>query len=61
MEITKDALINIVGNVQDKIDVEEVIDNILISAKIEQALLESEQGVGQDWNEFKDEWLKEDL
>ncbi len=61
MEITKDALINIVGNVQDKIDVEEVIDNILISAKIEQALLESEQGLGQDWNEFKDEWLKEDL
>jgi hypothetical protein len=61
MEITKEALINIVDKVQDKIDVEEVFDKILLSAKIEQAIIESEQGLGQDWNEFKNEWLKEDL
>ena len=27
--------------------------------KIEQALLESEQDLGQDWDEFKKEWIKE--
>jgi hypothetical protein len=45
----------------EKVDVEEVFDKILLSAKVEQALLESEQGLGQDWDEFKAEWLKEDL
>ena len=61
MVITKDELLHIVDNLPDKVDVEEVFDKILLSAKIEQALLESEQGLGQDWNEFKEEWLKEDL
>jgi hypothetical protein len=61
MVITKDGLLNILDNMPEKIDVEEVFDKILLSAKIEQALLESEQGLGQDWNEFKEEWLKEDL
>jgi hypothetical protein len=62
MVITKDALINIANSMTGSAaDIEDVFEKILISAKIEQALLESEQGLGQDWNEFKDEWLKEDL
>ena len=43
MEITKDALINIASNVKDKIDIEEVFDEILISAKIDQALDQLEE------------------
>jgi hypothetical protein len=61
MVITKDKLQNILNDMPDKIDVEEVFDKILLSAKIEQALSESKQGLGQDWNEFKTEWIKEDL
>jgi hypothetical protein len=61
MVIAKDELQSIVDNLPDKIDIEEVFDKILLSAKIEQAILESEQGLGQDWNEFKEEWLKEGL
>ena len=61
MVIAKDELQSIVDNLPDKIDIEEVFDKILLSAKIEQAILESEQGLGQDWNEFKEEWLKESL
>jgi len=61
MKINKDDLQNIVDELPNKVDIEEVFDKILLSAKIEQALLESEQGLGQDWNEFKKEWLKEDL
>jgi hypothetical protein len=60
MVITKNGLINLANNVTDTVDVEEVFDRIIILAKVEQALLESEQGLGQDWNEFKEEWLKED-
>jgi len=60
MVITKDKLQDILNNMPEKVDVEEVFDKILLSAKIEQALLESEQGLGQDWNEFKAEWLKEE-
>ena len=61
MVITKDRLQDIVDKLPEEADVEEVFDKILISAKIEQALAESEQGLGQDWDEFKEEWLKEDL
>ena len=43
MEITKDALINIASNVKDKIDIEEVFDEILISAKIDRALDQLEE------------------
>ena len=42
----------------DKIDVEEVFDEILLSAKIEQALKESEQGIGEDREDFSKELLK---
>jgi hypothetical protein len=45
----------------DKLEVEEIFDKIILSAKIEEALLDSERGLGQDWEEFKEEWLKEDL
>ena len=61
MEIDKDKIISILNTMPDKLNVEEVFDKILLSAKIEQALLESEEGLGQDWEEFKEEWLKEDL
>jgi hypothetical protein len=61
MVITKDKLQHILNDMPDKIDIEEVFDKILLSAKIEQALLESKQGLGQDWDEFKTEWLKEGL
>jgi len=61
MVITKDRLQIIVDKMPEEVDVEEVFDKILISAKIEQALSESDQGLGQDWDEFKEEWLKEDL
>jgi len=61
MIITKDEMQNIVNTMSAKAEVEEVFDKILLSAKIEQGLLESEQGLGQDWNEFKEEWLKEAL
>ena len=44
MVITKDALIKIAADVSDEIDVEEVFDKILISAKIEQALDQLEKG-----------------
>ncbi|MDB5032150.1 hypothetical protein [Mucilaginibacter sp.] len=61
MVITKDKLQDILNNMPDKMDIEEVFDKILLSAKVEQALVESKQGLGQDWDEFKTEWLKEDL
>ncbi len=61
MIITKDELQNIVNILPDKADVEDVFDKILISAKIEQAIKESDEGLGQDWDEFKQQWLKEDL
>ena len=61
MVITKDKLQHILDTMPDKIEVEEVFDKILLSAKIEQALFESQEGLGQDWDEFKSEWLKEDL
>lgn len=38
MEITKVALQNILDGMQDKEDIEEIFDRILISAKIDQAL-----------------------
>jgi hypothetical protein len=61
MVITKDKLQYILDSMPNKIDIEEMFDKILLSAKIEQALTESKQGLGQDWENFKSEWLKEDL
>ncbi|HEY4322511.1 MAG TPA: hypothetical protein VGN20_00960 [Mucilaginibacter sp.] len=59
MIITKGELQHILNAMPDKIDVEEVFDKILLSAKIEQALEESEQGLGEDFEDFKTAWLKE--
>jgi len=59
MVITKGELQHILDAMPDKIDVEEVFDKILLSAKIEQALDESAQGLAQDFEDFKTEWLKE--
>lgn len=59
MVITKGELQHILDTMPDKADVEEVFDKILISAKIEQALQESEEGRGEDWEDFKTAWLKE--
>jgi hypothetical protein len=61
MVITKDALIDLANTMPEKVDIEEVFDRILILAKLEQAMTESEQGLGQEWEEFKEEWLKKDL
>jgi hypothetical protein len=60
MVITKDKLQLIVNDLPDKVDLEDAFDKMIMMAKIEQALLESEQGLGQDWEEFKIEWQKED-
>jgi len=60
MEITKDELQHILDRLPDRVDIEEVFDKILVSAKIEQALIESDQGLGEDWEDFKTAWLKED-
>jgi len=60
MIITKDELKNILDALPEKVDVEQVFDKILLAAKIEQALEESEQGLGKDWDEFQKEWLEED-
>lgn len=59
MVITKGELLHILDTMPDNVDVEEVFDKILISAKIEQALQESELGLGEDWEDFKTAWLKE--
>jgi hypothetical protein len=60
MVITKDKLQLIVNDLPDKVDLEDAFDKMIMMAKIEQALLESEQGLGQEWEEFKIEWQKED-
>lgn len=61
MVITKEKIFHLLDHMPDEIDVDEVIDQIKITAKIEQALEESNKGLGQDWEEFKKEWLNEDL
>jgi len=61
MVIGKDKVIDLLNKMPDKLEVEEIFDKIILSAKIEEALLDSERGLGQDWEEFKEEWLKEDL
>ena len=61
MVITKDKLQHILDGMPEKMDIEEIFDKILLSAKIEQALLESQQGLGQDWNDFKSDIAKTDL
>ena len=61
MVITKDKVMDILNKMPERLEVEEIFDKIILSAKIEEAILDSEKGLGQDWEEFKEEWLKEDL
>ena len=60
MVIAKEKILHLLTRMPEEIDVDEVIDQIKLTAKIEQALEESNQGLGQDWEKFKKEWLKED-
>ena len=59
MVIKKDEIQHILDDMPDNVDIEEVFDRILISAKIEAAIEQSEQGLGEDFEDFKNEWLKE--
>jgi hypothetical protein len=59
MVIRKDEIQHILDDMPEKVGIEEVFDRILLSAKIEQALQQSEQGLGQDFDDFKEEWLSE--
>jgi len=61
MLITKEKILHLLEHMPDEIDVDDVIDQIKLTAKIEQALEESSTGLEQDWKEFKKEWLSEDL
>lgn len=61
MVISKEALLSLANTLPEKIDVEEVFYKIVLLAKVEQAFTESNQAFGQDWDEFKKSWLKEDL
>jgi len=61
MVITKDKLQHILDEMPEKMDIEEVFDKILLSTKIKQALLESQHGLGQDWNDFKSEIAKTEI
>jgi hypothetical protein len=54
--VNKDNL----NTVHGKGDIEISFDRTLVLKKVEQAISESEQGLGQDWDEFKAEWLKEE-
>ncbi|MVN21253.1 hypothetical protein [Mucilaginibacter arboris] len=61
MVIAKEKILHLLHYMPDEIDVDEVVDQIKLTAKIDQALEESNRGLGQDWEEFKKEWLNEDL
>jgi len=58
--ITKDRLQDILNTMPEKVEVEEIFDKILLSAKIEQGLADLERGESQDWEKFKAEWRRED-
>jgi len=59
MVIKKDEIQHTLDDMPDNVDIEEVFDRILVSAKIERAIEQSEQGLGEDFEHFKKEWLKE--
>lgn len=55
MIISKDKILGLLHDFPDEIDVDEVVDQIKFTAKIEQALEESNNGLGQDLEDFKKE------
>ena len=60
MVIAKEKILHLLTHMPEEIDVDEVIDQIKLTAKIEQALEESKKGLGQDWEEFKKEYCYAD-
>jgi len=54
--VNKDSL----NTTHRKGGIEISFDRTLLLKKVVQAILESEQGLGQDWEGFKAEWLKEE-
>jgi len=60
MVIAKDELLHIINEMPDKIETDDMMDKILLFAKIDQGIAELDKGLGKDWNVFKEEWLKED-
>lgn len=61
MVIAKEEILHLLNQMPNEIDVDEIVDKIKLTAKIEQALEESEEGLGQDWEGFKKEWLNDGL
>lgn len=61
MVVAKEKILYLLHQMPDQIDVDEVVDQIKLTAKIEQALEESDKGLGQNLVEFKKEWLSENL
>lgn len=61
MVVAKEKILDLLDQMPDQIYVDEVVEQIKLTAKIEQALEESDQGLGQDLEEFKKEWLSETL
>lgn len=60
MIIAKDKLEYIVSTMPESVDIEEIFDRILIAAKVEKAIAQSEQGLGRNLEDFKNEWLSEE-
>jgi len=56
--MNKDNLQSDLNIMHAKSNIKDSFDEKLLSEKVEQALLESEQGLGQNWDEFKKEWIK---
>jgi len=62
MQITKEALQNIVNHLPENAEVQAVIDKILLTAKLDKAFEELKEGNGISEKELEkemDEWFKE--
>lgn len=59
MLIAKEKIIDLLHQMPNEIEVDEIVDQIKLTAKIDQALNESENNLGQKWEDFKKEWLNE--
>ena len=62
MQITKEALQNIVNHLPENAEVQAVIDRILLTAKLDKAFEELKEGNGISEKELEkemDEWFKE--
>lgn len=62
MQITKEALQNIVNNLPENTEVNALIDKILLTAKLDKAFEELKEGKGLSEQELElemDKWFKE--